>query len=99
MVWTKYRRRSDQVRRCCYRCCVYIDTSFRSLVQSFPEASLGISVAVDVQIFQTDVYSASHTPTQSPHPANYRDGEVRAVVVLIGIRLGIDGVNTIYYGR
>ena len=99
MVWTEYRRRRDQVRRCYHHCQVYADVSFRSLVQSFPEASLGISVAVDVQIFQTDVYSASHSPIQSPHPANYRDGEVRAVVVLIGIRLGIDGVNTIYYRR
>ena len=97
MVWTEYRRRRDQVRRCFHRCRVFADTSFRSLVQSFPEASLGISVAVDGQIFQTDVYSASHPPTQSPRPRKLSRWGGRAVVVLIGIRLGIDGVNPIYY--
>ena len=97
MVWTEYRRWRDQVRGCYHRRRVYIHTSFRSLVQSFPEASLGISVAVDGQIFQTDVYSASHPPTQSPRPRKLSRWGGRAVVVLIGIRLGIDGVNPIYY--
>ena len=97
VVWTEYRRWRDQVRGCYHRCRVYVDTSFRSLVQSFPEASLGISVAVDGQIFQTDVYSASHPPTQSPRPRKLSRWGGRAVVVLIGIRLGIDGVNPIYY--
>ena len=97
VVWTEYRRRRDQVRRCCHRCRVYADISSRSLVQSFPDASLGISVAVDSQIFQTDVYSASHPPTQSPRPRKLSRWGGRAVVVLIGIRLGIDGVNPIYY--
>lgn len=71
--------------------------AIKSLVQSFPEASLGISVAVDGQIFQTDVYSASHSPTQSPRPRKLSRWGDRAVVVLIGIRLGLDGVNPIYY--
>ena len=97
VVWTEYRRWRDQVRGCYHRRRVYIHTSFRSLVQSFPEASLGISVAVDGQIFQTDVYSASHPPTQSPRPRKLSRWGGRAVVVLIGIRLGIDGVNPIYY--
>jgi len=69
----------------------------RTLVHNFPEASLGISIAVDGQIFQTDVYSASHPPSRSPCTRkDLRWGE-RAVVVLIGIRLGIDGVKPIYY--
>ncbi|KAH9020204.1 hypothetical protein EDB85DRAFT_532534 [Lactarius pseudohatsudake] len=71
--------------------------AIKSLVQNFPEASLGISVAVDGQIFQTDVYSASHSPTQSPRPRKLSRWGGRAVVVLIGIRLGLDGVNPIYY--
>ncbi|KAH9016405.1 hypothetical protein EDB83DRAFT_2508558 [Lactarius deliciosus] len=71
--------------------------AIKSLVQNFPEASLGISVAVDGQIFQTDVYSASHPPTQSPRPRKLSRWGGRAVVVLIGIRLGLDGVNPIYY--
>ncbi|KAF8266378.1 hypothetical protein EI94DRAFT_1733232 [Lactarius quietus] len=71
--------------------------AIKSLVQSFPDASLGISVAVDGQVFQTDVYSASHPPTQSPRPRKLSRWGGRGVVVLIGIRLGIDGVNPIYY--
>jgi len=82
-------------RRRCSR--FYAHVLFRSLVQNFPEASLGISVAVDGQIFQTDVYSASHSPTQSPRPRKLSRWGDRAVVVLIGIRLGLDGVNPIYY--
>lgn len=66
-------------------------------MHSSPEASLGISVAVDSQIFQSDVYSASHPPASSPRPRKLSRWGERAVVVLIGIRLGIDGVNPIYY--
>ncbi|KAI0294162.1 hypothetical protein BC826DRAFT_352534 [Russula brevipes] len=71
--------------------------ALKTLVHNFPEASLGISVAVDSQIFQTDVYSASHPPTASPHSRKLSTWGERAVVVLIGIRLGLDGVNPIYY--
>ena len=51
--------------RCLYhhRCRMYADVSFKSWVESLPEALLGFSVAVDGQIFQMDVYSASHPPT------------------------------------
>jgi hypothetical protein len=91
--WTEYRCRCDQVRRYCNRCCLDADLSFRSSVQSFPEPLFGISVAVDGHIFQTDVCSASHPPTQSPRPPQAI--EIRRVV-LVGIRLGIAEVNPIY---
>jgi hypothetical protein len=97
VVWTEYSCRRDQVRRCYPRSRLNPHICFRSLVQSFPDASLGISVAVDGQIFQTEVYSASHSPTQSPRPRKLSTWGDRAVVVLIGIRLGIEGVNPIYY--
>jgi hypothetical protein len=43
-------------------------------VQSFPDASLGVSVAVDGQIFQTD-YTRHHIrPRNILVPASYRDG-------------------------
>jgi hypothetical protein len=61
VVWTEYRRRRDQVRRCYHLVRLNPEISFRMSVQNFPDASLGISVAVDGQIFQTDVYSASHS--------------------------------------
>ncbi|KAF8269991.1 hypothetical protein EI94DRAFT_1699168 [Lactarius quietus] len=54
-------------------------------------------VAVDGQVFQTDVYSASQPLTQFPRPRKLPRWGGRGVVVLIGIRLGIDGVNPIYY--
>ena len=69
---------------------------FRTLVRYFPEASLGISIAVDSQIFQTDVYAASYPPTGSPRHRKLSGWGGRAVVLLIGIRLGID-VYPIYY--
>jgi len=87
----------DQVRKRCPVLSFDPDLFYRTLVHNFPEALLGISIAVDDQIFQTDVYSASHPPSSSPRPRkDLRWGE-RAVVVLIGIRLGIGGVNPIYY--
>jgi hypothetical protein len=61
------------------------------------ETSLDFLVAVDGQVFQTDVYSASHPPTQSPRPRRLSRWGGRGIVVLIGIRLGIDGVNPVYY--
>ena len=76
---------------------MYADVSFKPLVQSFPETPLGISVAIDGQIFQTDVYLALHPPTQSPCTRKLSRWGDRVVVVLIGIRLGTDGVNPIYY--
>lgn len=70
----------------------------RTLVSSFPEAGLGVSVAVDSVIYQSDVFAASHSPLSSPRRARgaTRWGD-RAVLILIGIRLGLDGVNPIYY--
>ena len=73
----------------------YILTFLSDLGAKFP--SLGISVAVDGQIFQMDVYSASYPPTQSPRPRKPSRWGGRAVVVLICIQLKIDGVNPIYY--
>ncbi|KAN0141543.1 hypothetical protein V8E53_000005 [Lactarius tabidus] len=59
-------------------------------VQRFPDASLGISVVVDGQIFQTDVYSALHWLTQTPRPRKLSRWGDRAVVLFIC-------VNPIYY--
>ena len=96
VVWTEYCCRRDQVHRCCHRCHLYVDISFRSLVQSIPDASLGIPSAVGGQVFQMDVYSASHPLTQSPRPRKLSRWGERAVLVLFGIRSGIDRVNLIF---
>ena len=96
VVWTEYGCRRDQVRRCCHRCRLYADISFRSLVQSVPDASLSIPSTVGGQVFQMDVYSASLPLTQSPRPRKLSRWGGRAVLVLFGIRSGIDGVNLIF---
>lgn len=68
-------------------------------MHAFPEAGLGVSIAGDSQIFQSDVFAASHPPMGSPSSKKKLSSTWggRAVLVLIGIRLGLDGVNPIYY--
>jgi cysteine protease ATG4 len=72
----------------------------RTLVQVFPEAGIGVSIASDGVIFQSDVFAASN-PADPEHSIHGRQETSswggRAVLVLIGIRLGLDGVNPIYY--
>jgi cysteine protease ATG4 len=70
---------------------------FRALVHAFPDAGLGVSVAADSVIYQTDVYSASNGSIGSPRRHTKLSWGSKGVLVLIGIRLGIDGVNPIYY--
>lgn len=69
-------------------------------MNTFPEAGLGVAVATDGVLFQTDVFVASNTSsTASRSPKRHMKvawGD-RPVLVLIGVRLGIEGVNPIYY--
>ncbi|TFK32623.1 peptidase family C54-domain-containing protein [Crucibulum laeve] len=76
--------------------------AIRTLVQAFPEAGLGVSVASDGMLFQSDIFAASHTDLGSRSPKRHGKGGSttwgdRPVLLLLGIRLGIDGVNPIYY--
>jgi cysteine protease ATG4 len=79
-------------------------------VQSFPEAGLGVAVAYDGVVFQSDVYAASDASALSKRSQHQHGSSSsssagapaaswggRAVLVLIGIRLGLDGVNPVYY--
>ena len=59
---------------------------------SFLDASIRISVAVGGTRHVFAVTSA-YLITSSPH------AEGRTIIVLINIRLGLDGVNPIYYDR
>lgn len=72
--------------------------AIRRLVHEFPEAQLAVSVSSDGVVFDSDVYAASNfrSDTRRRHTTRPRWGG-RAVLVLVGIRLGIDGVNPIYY--
>lgn len=72
----------------------------RTLVHHFPDAGLGVAVATDSTLYESDVYAASHSVVHSirrhghARPMEWGD---RAVLILIGIRLGIEGVNPLYY--
>ncbi|KAJ3994753.1 cysteine protease [Lentinula boryana] len=74
--------------------------AIKFLVHAYPDAGLGVAVATDGLLTQTDVYAASHGSASGSYP---RRGAVhtywgdRPVLVLFGIRLGLDGVNPIYY--
>ena len=72
-------------------------SQYRTLVHAFPEVGLGVSVASDSVIYQSDVYVASHHHIGSSEGHVGRSWGDRGVLVLIGARLGIAGVNTVYY--
>ncbi|KZT40431.1 hypothetical protein SISSUDRAFT_1031980 [Sistotremastrum suecicum HHB10207 ss-3] len=75
----------------------------KTLANAFPECDLSVAVAVDGVIYESDVYAASnlHAAHSQGRTNGKKGGEKkwgdRGVLVLIGIRLGIEGVNPIYY--
>ncbi|EPQ61373.1 hypothetical protein GLOTRDRAFT_69761 [Gloeophyllum trabeum ATCC 11539] len=71
--------------------------AIKTLVHAFPDANLGVAVAVDSVVYQTDVYAASHGQLGSPRRSPRTSWGHRPVLVLVGIRLGLEGVNPIYY--
>lgn len=67
---------------------------------------MGVSVAKDGVLSQTDVFLASHadssTTTRTHSKSTSSTSQAlhwgdRPVLILVGLRLGIDGVNPIYY--
>lgn len=73
------------------------DVWLRTLVNAFPAAGLGVAVAADGVVYQSDVFAASRSALGSPTRHGRSSWGDRAVLILIGIRLGLDGVNPIYY--
>ncbi|KAJ7891666.1 peptidase family C54-domain-containing protein [Mycena olivaceomarginata] len=103
--------------------------ALRMLVDAFPACGLGVSVATDGTLYQTEVFAASHSPSSASaqsgsslsatsvsshgHGSSRGHGSShghargkdtkqqrwgdRPVLLLLGIRLGLDGVNPIYY--
>jgi len=80
----------------------------RTLGNSFPLCGLAVATATDSMVYKSDVYAASNLPSDgwtddndskraSKHGKNNGSFGSKAVLVLIGIRLGLDGVNPIYY--
>ncbi|KAI0736030.1 peptidase family C54-domain-containing protein [Earliella scabrosa] len=73
--------------------------AIKTLVNNFPDAGLGVAVATDSTLYESDVYAASRSvmySTRRHGPSRMEWGD-RAVLILIGIRLGIEGVNPLYY--
>lgn len=62
-----------------------------------------MAVAIDSTLYQTHVFAASHGDMSVRSSRRRHDGNStttwgdRPVLLLLGIRLGIDGVNPIYY--
>ncbi|KAF8654308.1 hypothetical protein AX16_003536 [Volvariella volvacea WC 439] len=74
--------------------------AIKRLVQSFPECGLGVAVAQDNTMYRSDVYLASHGKHSSVRSTKKHGKTVwgdQPVLLLFGIRLGINGVNPIYY--
>ncbi|KAG8836292.1 Cysteine protease atg4 [Serendipita sp. 399] len=86
--------------------------AIKRLVGEFDDAGLEVVVAVDSVVYETDVYAASSTvrgrngqrasDTGTTKLSKKKNQEPpkwggRPVLILVGIRLGIDGVNPIYY--
>jgi cysteine protease ATG4 len=80
--------------------------AIRRLAHEFPEAGIAVSVAADSVIYQSEVYLASNldsvqlqngAPKAPPNSSKKSKWGNTTVLVLIGIRLGIDSVNPIYY--
>lgn len=86
MVWSEHSCGCHQV-----RCCLAIGgllsahSVHRALTNDFAPAGLGVATAVDGTLYKTDVYAAAGT------------GWSRPVLILLNLRLGIEGVNPIYY--
>ena len=62
-----------------------------------------MAVAIDSTLYQTHVFAASHGDVGLRSPRRRHNGNStttwgdRPVLLLLGLRLGIDGVNPIYY--
>ena len=76
-------------------------TSFltcRTLVNAFPECGLSVALATDGTLYQSQIFAASHgDASRAPRRQHTLTWGERPVLLLLGIRLGIEGVNPIYY--
>ena len=78
----------------------------RTLSNLFPPCGLAVATATDSMVYKSDVIAASRLPsdgwTDEKKKQNTKAGKTtawgsKAVLVLIGVRLGLDGVNPIYH--
>ena len=103
MVWPKYGRGRTEVGPCPTWRRVRIADG-RALGNSFSPCGLAVATATDSMIYKSDVYAASRISSSSDDSSDRtrdrkRTGQWgdKAVLILVGLRLGLDGVNPIYY--
>ncbi|KAG8925659.1 Cysteine protease atg4 [Tulasnella sp. 418] len=70
--------------------------AIKTLAFAFPECQLAVSVAPDGVVFESDVYAASNWHSLGSSSRRQKWGQ-KSVLVLVGIRLGIDAVHPVYY--
>ncbi|KAF8196684.1 hypothetical protein K438DRAFT_1967699 [Mycena galopus ATCC 62051] len=73
--------------------------AIKALVHAFPACGLGVSVATDSVLYQSSVFEASHTSArpETDSASGILSWGDRPVLLLLGLRLGLDGVNPIYH--
>lgn len=77
--------------------------AIKKLVDDFPEAGLGVTLSSDGVIYLDQVRSQAQMPSSSGlrSGSNNSSGSgnswTRPVLVLIGVRLGLEGVHPMYY--
>ncbi|KAH9445405.1 hypothetical protein Pst134EB_023246 [Puccinia striiformis f. sp. tritici] len=76
--------------------------AIKALTNQFLAAGLGVATDVDGTVYRSDVFNASSFTTSSrtsvDHPSSStKTTWQRPVLVLINVRLGLDGVNPVYY--
>ncbi|KAL1714431.1 peptidase family C54-domain-containing protein [Schizophyllum commune] len=64
--------------------------AIKALVNAYPDAGLGVAIAEDGVVYQTQASKRRQKERE-------REWGDQPVLVLLGIRLGLDGVNPIYY--
>ncbi|WVR03505.1 hypothetical protein IAU60_000496 [Kwoniella sp. DSM 27419] len=85
--------------------------ALKLLTNSFAPCGLAVATATDSIVYRSDVYAASNLPSdawdgQEAVPKQRKTSTAtiqstiwgkKAVLILVGIRLGLDGVNPIYF--
>ncbi|SPO37940.1 uncharacterized protein PSFLO_03417 [Pseudozyma flocculosa] len=70
--------------------------AIQALVTEFPEAGLGVALAHDGSVYLDEVRAAAVKRTSASRRRSSQAWQ-RPVLILIGIRLGLEGVNPMYY--
>lgn len=83
--------------------------AIKTLANGFPPCGLAVTTAIDGVVYDSDVYEASSKrseawdqvtaglPLHKPFSRGGGNWGGTAVLVLAGIRLGVDGVNPVYH--